>query len=430
MPTTAAKPSPKKAQTSKYAAATGQAQGYSAKNAASASGSARGYTGAQGGASTYQAANMNAAGYNADTGAASNYTADQRQVGGQSTVKGQMEGLLSGGSRYLDIARQNSAQQSNKRGLLNSSMAAGAGERAAIEAAMPIATQDANTYNNQSLTNQGANNRAMEYNASNDQQMTLANQNARNSQRQFNAANQQQAGAANQQAQNQAGQYNASSNQQMGLANMDSQNQAEQFTAQQGNAMSQFNAGQRQQNNQFNAASENDAGQFSAQQQNAMEQANMQSDNQAGQFNAQAEARESEFNASQANEILQQQWSQESSQAHQQTMANLNASLEQGIIDQKAFANLRGQLLDSVSNIANETNINISEIQTGEFPPDAKSKMINQQMDLRDADMVVMEKIFQAQPMWSNNWSNLGSGEKDVLTKLINKRREAEKAAA
>ena len=323
---TTTKPVTKQTQPSNYTAASGQAQGYSANRST---------------ASSYQAA----------TGKGSNYTADQRDVGAKSTVKGQMEGLLSEGSRYLDIARQNSAQQSNKRGLLNSSMAAGAGERAAIEAAMPIATQDASTYNNQSLTNQGANNRSMEYNAGNNQQMTLAN--------------------------------------------MESQNQA-----------GQFNAGQEQQNSQFNSASENDASQFSAQQQNAMEQANMQSDNQAGQFNAQADMQASEFNASQANEMLQQQWSQESSQAHQQTMANLNTSLEQGIIDAKAFANLRGQYLDSFTSAVNEANINISEIQSNaEIPAAEKTKMIEQQLSMRDADLTAMKALFEGMPMWQQNWN-------------------------
>lgn len=324
--TNAVKPVNKEARASTYDPAKGAAQGYTAQSS-----SASGYTGAQ--------------------GDSSNYIADQRQVGTQSTVKGQMEGLLSEGSRYLDIARQNSAQQANKRGLLNSTMAAGAGERAAIEAAMPIATQDASTYNNQSLTNQGAVNTERQYNAGNDQQMALAN--------------------------------------------MQSRNQADQFTA-----------GQEQQNSQFNAASQNDASQFTAQQQNAMEQANMQSENQAGQFNAQAEMQASEFNAAQANEMLQQQWSQESAQAHQEILANLNSSLEQGIIDAKAFANLRGQYLDSFTSVVNEANINISEIQSNaDIPAAEKTRMINQQMQMRDADLTAMKALFEGMPMWQQNWN-------------------------
>lgn len=331
------KPTAQQAQAGSYDAAQGEAQGYIAQASD---------------ASTYEAA----------TGTSSNYTADQREVGSDATVRGQLEGLLSEGSKYLDIARQGAAEQANKRGFLNSTMAAGAGERAAIQSALPIASQDASTYHNQSLTNQNANNQALQYNAGNDQQMTLANM----------------------QSENQAG---------------------------------QFNAGQTQQNSQFNAQQGNAASEFTAGQQNAMEQANMNSQNQAGQFNAAAGQQASEFNASQANtmaqqqyaqaqQILQEQWSQTSAQAHEETMASLNASLEQGIIDAKAFANLRGQYLDSFTSVVNEANINISEIQSNENIPAAeKTKMINNQIKMRDADLKAMKTLFTSMPMWQQNWN-------------------------
>jgi hypothetical protein len=205
----------------------------------------------------------------------------------------------------------------------------------------------------------------------------------------------------------------------MGLANMNAQNTSR-----------QFNTNANNQAGQFNANAQNRAGEFTANAQNRAGEFNASAENQAGEFGANADNRASEFNAQQQNNMVQRQWEQKTAEKHDATMANLNAELESGIIDQKTFANLRGQFLDSVSNITNEANINISEIQTGAFPADAKSKMIDQQMDLRDADMVAMEKLFQAQPMWSNNWSSLGSGEKDVLSGQIDKRNEAEKAAA
>ena len=72
----------------------------------------------------------------------------------ESTVKNQMEGLLSENSQYMQLAKQGAKEESASRGLLNSSIAAGAGQRAAIQSALPIAQQDAQTYNNQSLVNQ------------------------------------------------------------------------------------------------------------------------------------------------------------------------------------------------------------------------------------------------------------------------------------
>lgn len=57
-----------------------------------------------------------------------------------------MRGLLAENSPYLQVARTGALQTAASRGLLNSSIAAGAGEEAAIKQALPIAQQDAQTY--------------------------------------------------------------------------------------------------------------------------------------------------------------------------------------------------------------------------------------------------------------------------------------------
>ncbi len=62
------------------------------------------------------------------------------------TVEARLGGLLTSGSPYLESAKSRAQQEANARGLLNSTMAATAGEKAAIEAALPIATQDASYY--------------------------------------------------------------------------------------------------------------------------------------------------------------------------------------------------------------------------------------------------------------------------------------------
>lgn len=61
-------------------------------------------------------------------------------------VSRQLTNLLSQDNPYMQRARTRAMQYSNSRGLLNSSMAAGAGEAAAIDAALPIAQQDATSY--------------------------------------------------------------------------------------------------------------------------------------------------------------------------------------------------------------------------------------------------------------------------------------------
>lgn len=57
---------------------------------------------------------------------------------GISVVRGNLESMLAPGSSYIDNARRRGAEQAATRGGINSSIAAGASERAAIEAATPL----------------------------------------------------------------------------------------------------------------------------------------------------------------------------------------------------------------------------------------------------------------------------------------------------
>ena len=78
------------------------------------------------------------------------------------TVQGQLGGLLSRDSPYLARARANAVtkatEDANARGLQNTSMnvqgGVYAGEEAAMNAALPIATKDAEIYNTSKLNNQ------------------------------------------------------------------------------------------------------------------------------------------------------------------------------------------------------------------------------------------------------------------------------------
>lgn len=62
---------------------------------------------------------------------------------GMDTVQGQLDSMLNSGSPLMKRAETFGKQQANKRGLLNSSMAAGAAQGSMIDAAMPVAQQDA-----------------------------------------------------------------------------------------------------------------------------------------------------------------------------------------------------------------------------------------------------------------------------------------------
>ena len=104
---------------------------------------------------------------------AQSYDATLRDVQSPDLVANQMSDLLQSDSPYLTAARTSAAQTAASRGLLNSSMAAGAGELAAIQSALPIAQQDANTSFQQGLTNQGYLNQASQTNAAAQNQLGL-----------------------------------------------------------------------------------------------------------------------------------------------------------------------------------------------------------------------------------------------------------------
>jgi hypothetical protein len=89
----------------------------------------------------------------------------QRQVNAaQDTTSGQLQRIISEDSPLMQQARAQAKQGMAARGLLNSSMAQGAGVSAMLERATPIAKADADTYFNQGLTNQQAANTGGQFN--------------------------------------------------------------------------------------------------------------------------------------------------------------------------------------------------------------------------------------------------------------------------
>lgn len=82
-------------------------------------------------------------------------------------VAGRVGSITSQASPLMETARTRAKQRAASSGLMNSSIAAQAGEQAVIETATPIATADANLFQQQNLTNQQASNAAATQNANN-----------------------------------------------------------------------------------------------------------------------------------------------------------------------------------------------------------------------------------------------------------------------
>ena len=86
-------------------------------------------------------------------------------VDGNQLVENRTNNIISKDSELMQRAASRAMQQANDRGLINSSMAIGAGQTAVLDAATDIAKQDANTYAQSAQFNADSSNKASMFNA-------------------------------------------------------------------------------------------------------------------------------------------------------------------------------------------------------------------------------------------------------------------------
>ena len=98
----------------------------------------------------------------------------------EATISGQMSSLLNSNSPWMKVAETRANERANKAGLLSSSMAVGASQRAAIEQALPVATGDAATYAKSNLANQDLMNQSVLSGQTSNQAMQQQDQNFQN----------------------------------------------------------------------------------------------------------------------------------------------------------------------------------------------------------------------------------------------------------
>lgn len=227
---------------------------------------------------------------------ATTYTPSQ-----DSLVSAQLERLLAKDSSYMQLARTRAMQQAASRGLLNSSMAAGAGEAAAIEAGRPIAEGDASAYFTAQRDNAGAQNTfARDANA-------FGREGALSVFREGSATNRFNAGEANTTSRFNAGETNTTNRFNADAANANSRfnagesNTTARFNADSANANNRFNAGETNTTNRFNADSENANNRFNADQTNTTNRFNTGEINTTNRFNVNETNTNNRFNTDQYN---------------------------------------------------------------------------------------------------------------------------------
>lgn len=176
----------------------------------------------------------NAAGYDASVGSgqtaqatstsyapATTPTATKWDVTEDQTVAGQVKGLIAANSPLQQQAETRSLQQVNQRGLLNSSLAVGAGQSALYDAALPIATADAAAFGRSAGYNADTTNKfnAAAYDAENQSKAYTAD--SANKTSQFNTETQNRQLQADQTSINQASQYGAEATNKALLSSLD-----------------------------------------------------------------------------------------------------------------------------------------------------------------------------------------------------------------
>lgn len=324
------------------------------------------------------------------------------------TVSGQMDKILASNSPLLQRAKTRAAQAANSRGLLNSSMGVQAGEEAVLTTAMPMAQQDAATYNKQGLTNQTAAN-----------QFGLSNQNF-----------QQQTGkGAYTDTTNPGGLLGANLSNQLKLQTaqntfatgekaLDRAQQTSMQTGQNTFASGEAALGRAQQ------TSLQDDQQTFATDEKALDRTQQTTTISQQHTNAVSTAKTlDEYQT--ANLTLQNQLQTSLTklgQTNSLELTKLNADLDVGKLDAQVYANTRGAYLQSVSELVRQTQITVGELQMKEgISAEDKSAMMADQATLLTSHLTAQKTLYQNSATWSKDWAKLPSaGVQDNTTRINN----------
>ena len=322
----------------------------------------------------YTASTMTGQGYNAGSRTGQGYTADKAGINNwdvlnNQTVQGQIGGIIASNSPLLQQARANSLAQMNSRGLVNSSMALGEGEKAVFSAALPIATQDAATYANAAQLNANAANQLAQFNSGQVNQGLGFSANAANQAGSENLAASNQALGFTAGAANQAGSENlAASNQALGFTSTAANQAAAQNQAAKNQAM-QANAAAASQASLANAAAFNQAAQFTAGATNQAALTNAAAQNQAAQFSAAGQTDVSKQYATALNSTVQNMMDQSMkyalSNADAQTkieLQNIDASTRAALAATEATYKNQMQASASSIELFQQTTKNIADL--------------------------------------------------------------------
>ena len=103
-------------------------------------------------------------------------------------------------------------------------------------------------------------------------------------------------------------------------------------------------------------------------------------------------------------------------------LTKLNADLDVGKLDAQVYANTRGAYLQSVSELVRQTQITVGELQMKEgISAEDKAAMMADQATLLTSHLTAQKTLYQNSATWSKDWAKLPSaGVQDNTTRINN----------
>lgn len=186
------------------------------------------------------------------------YDAVQRDVQREETAAGQLEDITGRQTPLMQRARQEGVLTAARRGLQNTSIAAGTAQGAMVDRATPIALQDAQTYAQAASQNQAAVNRAREVSTGRETDVSVVGAQLYTQTDQFNAAQANDLASLNAELGTRTSMFNATEANNIRKWAGELEQNAELFNAQQANQIAALNAELETQMEARNTAAKNE----------------------------------------------------------------------------------------------------------------------------------------------------------------------------
>ena len=299
---------------------------------------------------------------------ATGYNAFTQEVPKADLASSQLNDITSQDSPLMKRARQEGILSAAKRGLQNSSIAAGAAQGAIVDRATPLAQTNAQQLSQQSLANQAAINQAREVSTGRETDISSLNAQLGTGTSQFNAGQQNEIAKLNAQMQTAVSQGNAAAANEIALR------------------LEELKTG----TSQFNAQQQNELSKLQAQIDTAVSQGNAELETQLRTRMAELQTQVNLENAAAENR-MREGVLQANVELNKQYLANT------GAVDLASIQGMYNQLISTNETAANLYNSYFNSIAQAmankDIPPDRIAQYVQVQQSMLEAGLRMMDKM-------------------------------------